>query len=69
MSDKSQAGYICTVSIENREMLSGYDKVVFFAVAWNLADDCLTFKLPGGSGKAFNWSKVVYFEAERESGG
>lgn len=66
MTDEPRKTYRITIHIENREMLSGYDKIEFHATDWLLEDGCLTFAIPGGSGKVFNWSRVLYFDAVTE---
>lgn len=66
MTDEPRKTYRITMHIENKGMLSGHDKIDFCAANWVLNDDCLTFALPDGSRKFFNWSRVFYFDAVME---
>lgn len=54
----------CQVFVENKATFAGYTAERFSAIAYAIGDSSLTFSLPAGTRKIFNWGKVLWFMAE-----
>lgn len=53
----------CVVRVESSATFTGYQDEAFRAIAYALSEDSLTFSLPFGKRKVFNWHKVLWFDA------
>lgn len=54
----------CIVSVESSATFTGHSEERFRAIAYAVGDSALTFSLPHGGRKVFNWQKVLWFTAE-----
>jgi hypothetical protein len=54
----------CIVRVESSATFAGYSEEAFRAVAYAVGDGALTFSLPHGGRKVFNWGKVLWFKVE-----
>lgn len=52
----------CVVRVENSAGFTGYSEERFRAIAYAIGEDTLTFSLPFGGRKVFNWHKILWFE-------
>lgn len=52
----------CMVRVESSANFTGYSEERFRAIAYATSEDCLTFSLPFGGRKVFNWHKVLWFD-------
>lgn len=52
----------CVVRVENSHFFTGYQDEGFRAIAYAIGEDSLTFSLPFGGRKIFNWHKILWFE-------
>lgn len=60
----TDAKLYCMVEVESKVSFTGREKQSFDAVAYAVSEDELTFSLPDGGRKVFNWHKVLWFETE-----
>lgn len=52
----------CVVCVENTVFFAGHTEDRFRAIAYAVGENELTFSLPFGGRKIFNWRKVLWFE-------
>jgi hypothetical protein len=52
----------CVVCVETDASFSGYREERFRGIAYAVGENELTFSLPFGGRKIFNWHKVLWFE-------
>jgi hypothetical protein len=63
MSDSVDGAKLwCVVCVESTARFAGYSEERFRAIAYAVGTDQLTFSLPFGGRKVFNWHKVLWFD-------